>query len=83
MKSKHPLKVRKFKTVCHVIYKEYKDTGINQKYIEDFCKKLWLLSGSCSGFEKDEIDKVIISGEALADELGVKLKEDEKIRFNW
>ena len=78
-KSKYPKMVLKFKTLSYEIYKKY--PVLPQKEIEDFLKSLWELKGSCADMEKDELDKCIIAGNALADALGIDVREDKSIRL--
>lgn len=74
-------KLRKYKTVLHILHKEL--DVLPKKELEEKVKSIANFEGSASKATSQDLDNLITVVYLVADRMGVELKEDNKIKFNW
>jgi len=75
-------KLRKYKTSLYHLHKGL-DNTISKDELEEQIKGVAMFYGSTSQATSTELDNLITIVYLVADEMGVELKEDESINFNW
>ncbi len=74
--------LRKYKTSLYHLHKGLKDV-ISKDELEEQIKDIAMVYGSASEATSTELSNLIRVVYLVADDMGINLKEDEGITFNW